>query len=139
MDAAAAQCEIQELPAARGCTYVVPACDFALTLQVGAGFGSEQEMKVARKLGVTDAEVDKLCDAILKALTFGALDPDGIREATGGASRSLGEEGKKKGITTTLPLGLGKIQVMGEIRRVPTNGRLDQQRLVKPRKHSMIC
>ena len=128
MDAAAAHCEIHELPAARGCTYVVPACDFALALQSGVGFSSEQEMKVARKLDVTDAEVDKLCDAILKALSAGALDPDGIREATGGASRSLGEEGKKKGISTTLPLGLGKLQVMGEIRRVPTNGRLDQQR-----------
>ena len=128
MDAAAAKCEIHELPAARGCTYVIPACDFALALQAGVGFGLEQEMKVARKLGVTDAEIDKLCDAILKALTVGALDPDSLREATGGASRSLGEEGKKKGITTTLPLGLGKLQVMGEIRRVPTNGRLDQQR-----------
>ncbi|HEY4330826.1 MAG TPA: crosslink repair DNA glycosylase YcaQ family protein, partial [Phycisphaerae bacterium] len=39
-----------------------------------------------------------------------------------------GEAGKKKGITTTLPLALGKLQEQGEIRRVPTNRRLDQQR-----------
>ena len=51
-----------------------------------------------------------------------------MREATGKASRSLGEEGKKKGLTTTLPLALGQLQAEGEIRRVPTNGRLDQQR-----------
>jgi hypothetical protein len=56
------------------------------------------------------------------------MDPDSIREATGKASRSLGEEGKKKGITTTLPLALGRLQARGEIRRVPVNGRLDQQR-----------
>ena len=31
-------------------------------------------------------------------------------------------------LTTTLPLALGKLQAMGEIRRVPVNGRLDQQR-----------
>jgi hypothetical protein len=33
----------------------------------------------------------------------GPLDPDGLREATGKAVRNLGPEGKKKGLTTTLP------------------------------------
>ena len=126
-DAAVAKTEIHELPAARGCTYVVPASDFALALKAGASF-ADGEMKVAYKLGVTDKEVDKLCDAVLKALGKGPLDPEGIREATARASRSLGEEGKKKGLTTTLPLALGKLQAFGEIRRVPVNGRLDQQR-----------
>src|SRR5205823_3644042 len=56
------------------------------------------------------------------------LKPSQIRDATGSASRSLGEEGKKKGITTTLPLALGRLQVEGEIRRIATDGRLDQQR-----------
>ena len=128
MDLAVEKCEIHELPSARGCTYVVPASDFALALRAGGGFSSDQEMNVARKLGVTDAEVDKLCDAILKALAGRALDPDTLRKAIGNASRSLGEGGKKKGITTTLPLGLSRLQMMGEIRRIPMNGRLDQQR-----------
>jgi hypothetical protein len=64
----------------------------------------------------------------LKALEAGPLDPEGIRERTGGASRNLGEAGKKKGLITTLPVALGKLQAAGEIRRVPVNGRLDQQR-----------
>jgi hypothetical protein len=34
----------------------------------------------------------------------------------------------KKGITTTVPLALGAMQSDGEIRRIPVNGRLDQQR-----------
>jgi len=118
---------IHELPAARGCTYVLPASDFALGLKVGEEFG-KAEMKVAYKLGVTDKEVDKLCDAVLKALEKGPLEPTQVREATGNASRSLGEEGKKKGITTTLPLALGRLQATGHIRRIPTDGRLDQQR-----------
>jgi hypothetical protein len=126
-DAAVAKLEIHELPSARGCTYVVPASDFAFALKCGEGFDAG-EMKIAYKLGVTDKEVEKLCDAVLKALAKGALDPDEIRQATGNASRSLGEEGKKKGLTTTLPLALGKLQAEGDIRRVPVNGRLDQQR-----------
>lgn len=126
-DAAVVELEIHELPSARGCTYVVPSEDFALALKVGEEF-AKAEMKVAYKLGVTDKEIDKLSDAVIKALGKGPLDPGQIREATGNASRSLGDEGKKKGITTTLPLALGKLQAAGEIRRIPTDGRLDQQR-----------
>jgi hypothetical protein len=126
-DQAVASLEIHELPTARGCTYVVPASDFAFGLKAGAGF-NDADMKTAAKLGVTDQEVAKLRDAVVKALEKGPLDPEGIREATGKASRNLGEEGKKKGMITTLPLALGQLQVMGEIRRVPMNGRLDQQR-----------
>ena len=126
-DRAAAKLEIHELPTARGCTYVLPASDFALGLTVGREF-SGGDMKQALKLGVTENEIDKLCDGIVMALAKGPLDPDGIREATGKASRSLGDEGRKKGLTTTLPLALGRLQTAGKLRRVPTNGRLDQQR-----------
>jgi hypothetical protein len=128
-DAAVAKLDIHELPTARGCTYVLPASDFALGLNVGQEFGGG-EMKVAAKLGVTEKEIDKLCDAVLAALqnTGGPLDPDGLRQATGKAWRSLGEAGKKKGVTTTLPIALGRLQARGDIRRVPVNGRLDQQR-----------
>jgi hypothetical protein len=125
-DRAVACAEIHELPAARGCTYVVPACDFALALQ--AAPREDSEMAAARKLGVTDREVDGLSVAVLDALSAGALLPDELRQAVGGAARSLGVEGVKKGISSTLPLALGRLQVFGEIRRVPANGRLDQQR-----------
>ncbi len=75
-----------------------------------------------------DSEIDKLCDSILSSLKNGPLDPEAIRQATGDASRGLGPEGQKKGLSTTLPLALGRLQVEGNIRRIPTNGRIDQQR-----------
>jgi hypothetical protein len=125
-DQAAANLDIHELPSARGCTYVVPAADFALALKVGQGFGGD--MNTARKLGVTDKAVDRLCGKVVAALARETLDPEQIREAVGGAVRSLGEAGKKKGLNSTLPLALGRLQGEGEIRRVPANGRLDQQR-----------
>ena len=128
VDATVAGLEIHELPSARGCTYVLPASDFAFALKISQGFGDEADMKTARKLGVTDNEIAGLCEAIVKALAKGPLDPDDLRQATGGAARSLGEEGKKKGLTTTLPLALGRLQTAGDIRRMPINGRLDQQR-----------
>jgi len=127
IDKAVAELQIHELPSARGCTYILPERDFALGLKVGQTFGGT-DMNVARKLGVTDAEVDKLYVAVLKALKVGPLDPDEIRKSVGTAARNLGPEGVKKGMTTTLPLALGRLQNNGEIRRVPMNGRLDQQR-----------
>jgi Winged helix DNA-binding domain len=126
-DAAVVKLQIHELPAVRGCTYVLPAADFRLALALGDAFGSG-DMAAARKLGVTDKEIDALCKAVLRALTGNVLTPEALRDATGNASRSLGDEGKKKGLTTTLPLALGRLQASGDIRRVPVNGRLDQQR-----------
>jgi hypothetical protein len=125
-DAAVARVEIHELPSARGCTYVVPASDFALALKVGQGFGDE--MKTVLKLGVTNAEIDKLCAQVIKSLEHGSLEPEELRKAAGGAVRNLGEEGKKRGLTTTLPVALGRLQACGEIHRISTNGRIDQQR-----------
>ena len=126
MDAAVAKAEILELPSARGCTYVLPAIDFALALKLSQGFAGE--IKIAEKLGVSAKEIDKLCHSVLAALEKGPLDPEGLREAAGKAVRNLGEEGRKKGLTTTLPVALEKLQSTGDIRRIPANGRLDQQR-----------
>ena len=126
VDDAILKLEIQELPSARGCTYVVPACDFALALKVGHGFSDEG--RTAEKLGVTSKEIDRLGSSIVKALAKGPLGPEELRTAAGGAVRNLGEEGKRRGLTSTLPLALGRLQAEGEIRRIPANGRLDQQR-----------
>jgi hypothetical protein len=126
VDAAVTRLEIHELPAARGCTYVLPAVDFALGLAAGAGF--QGALDTARKLGVTEREVDRLCAAVLKAVEREALEPEQIRTAVGDLARSLGADGKKKGLSTTLPVALGKLQAAGEIRRVAVDGRLDQQR-----------
>ncbi|HZS42355.1 MAG TPA: crosslink repair DNA glycosylase YcaQ family protein [Polyangia bacterium] len=129
VDAELAALAIHELPSARGCTYVVPSADYAVALRAGQGHGDAAELATAKKfLGVTDGEVDKLCRAILDALAKGPADPKDLKESLGGAVRHLGDAGKKRGMTTTLPLGLGRLQSRGEIRRVPVNGRLDQQR-----------
>ncbi len=127
VDAALAKAGIHELPSARGCTYVLPASDYALGLKVGQSFG-ESEMKTARKLGVMDEEIAHLRAAVTRALVKGPLDPEALKAAVGDAARNLGPEGVKKGIATTMPLALGLMQSAGEIRRIPVNGRLDQQR-----------
>jgi len=127
IDAAVAALEIYELPSARGCTYVVPAAHFGLALQVGRG-APEGDVKTLAKLGVDRAEIDKLCAAVIDVVGDSPLDPAELKTRLGDTVRSLGEEGRKRGQTTTLPAALGLLQAAGEIRRVPVNGRLDQQR-----------
>ncbi|NYE95826.1 hypothetical protein FHU41_002076 [Psychromicrobium silvestre] len=128
VDADVAQASIHELPVVRGCTYVLGAEDFPWALQLGTG-AAEATVKVLHRLGVEQAEVDSLAEQTLAVLQErGPLDPKDLKNSLGDAVRSLGEEGKKKGASTTLPTALGLLQADGRIRRVPVNGRLDQQR-----------
>ena len=128
-DADLAALRIHELPTPRGCTYVLGENDFAWALSLGQG-AAEATAKVLDKLGVDRSEIQALADKTLKLLasTDGPLDPKQLKERLGDAVRSLGEEGKKKGASTTLPTVLGLLQADGRIRRVPVNGRLDVQR-----------
>ena len=127
VDAAVAAVDVCELPSARGCTYVVPASDYNVALTVAQAFVGG-DMRTAAKLGVTEKEINTLCEKIVATLGDEPLDPDAIKKLTGKAVKNLGEEGKKKGMVTTLPLALGLLQSAGRIRRVPVDGRLDQQR-----------
>ncbi|WP_237759937.1 DNA glycosylase AlkZ-like family protein [Arthrobacter alpinus] len=128
-DADLAALAIYELPTARGCTYVLGENDFAWALSLGQG-AAEATAKVLDKLGVDRSEVQALADKTLQLLENAdvPLDPKQLKDQLGDAVRSLGEEGKKKGASTTLPTVLGLLQADGRIRRVPVNGRLDVQR-----------
>ncbi|WP_427004975.1 DNA glycosylase AlkZ-like family protein [Pseudarthrobacter sp. H2] len=119
---------ILELPTARGCTYVLGRDDFAWALQLGKD--AEEAFRVLGRLGVDRSEITLLEDQVLHTLAEASapLDPKQLKEELGDSVRSLGEEGKKKGAVTTLPTALGILQAQGRIRRVPVNGRLDQQR-----------
>lgn len=132
-DADVVALRIHELPTARGCTYVLGEKDFAWALTLGKP-AAESTLKVLDKLGVAREEVRALESQTLQILQDaatkgdGPLDPKQLKDLLGDAVRSLGEEGKKKGAATTLPTVLGLLQADGRIRRVPVNGRLDQQR-----------
>jgi hypothetical protein len=107
---------------------VVPAADYAVALAAGRAFGGVTERRTAEKLGVGESEVERLREAVVEALGTAPMDPKALHAAAGDAVRNLGEEGRKRGLATTLPLALGDLQAAGRIRRVPINGRLDQQR-----------
>ncbi len=129
VDKAVAEVEIHELPAARGCTYVVGKDDFATALRAGKGAASGGDARTAERFfDFGAAELSRLSEKVLIALEEGPQDPKQLREVLGDNIRNFGQEGKNRGITTSLPIALGHLQEKGQIRRIPTNGRLDQER-----------
>ena len=100
VDTAVAGLAIHELPSVRGCTYVVPASHYATALTLAQAHAPPADAR--------------MCDAVVDALQDEPLDPAAIKERLG----------------TSEPLGdtLSRLQAEGRIRRVPVNGRLDQQR-----------
>ena len=92
VDAAVAALDVHELPSARGCTYVVPATDFALALIVGQAFGGG-EMNVARKLGVDRQGRRQAVRQGARGAGEGPLDPEG----TEGGRRACREEPRRGG------------------------------------------
>jgi winged helix DNA-binding protein len=128
VDADVLALRIYELPSARGCTYVLGAEDFGWALKLGKD--SADVFRVLGRLGVDRGELTLLEEQVLHALAEARrpLDPKQLKDELGDSVRSLGEEGKRQGASTTLPTALGLLQRDGRIRRVPANGRLDQQR-----------
>ena len=114
IDQAVANLLLHELPSARGCTYVVPAADFALALECARGSG-HSEMATAQKLGVTTRDLEQLEAAVQQALKGGPLDPAALTDACGSKARQLGEAGKKKSLNSTLPVALGRLQAQSAI------------------------
>lgn len=129
VDQAVANLEIYELPAARGCTYIVPKQHFAIALALAQFPGDEPKMDTGeRKLGFTWEQIDNLKSAVLSALKAGPADPRQLKAELGDKVKSFGADGKKYGITTDLPGVLQRLQKEGQIRRIPLDGRLDNER-----------
>ncbi len=121
--------ELQVLPAARGCIYVVPREQGALALSLARDLSARTGARVQQKAGVVAGELQQLGLAVVEALGEGALGTAALRKALpAGAVRSLGEQGKKVGVTSTLPPALRRLEFAGRIYRRPVQGRLDHER-----------
>jgi hypothetical protein len=86
-------------------------------------------LKDYEKAGVDPKEVTALGQAVLATLKAGPLTTDALRKALpAGAARSLGEAGKKIGMSSTLPSALRELEFNGQIERTLEGGRVDSDR-----------
>lgn len=112
--------------AVRAGNMLVPMPDVPLALAAGVDAQAARTAKLAKMAGVTAEEIAKLGAAVARAMKAGPLPPDELRAALPAELvRSLGEDGRKLGDLTTLPVALRDLQMRGIVRRLPVDARLD--------------
>jgi hypothetical protein len=130
LDHAQESSQVQVSPAARGCIYLVPALHVPLALRIAEDQHRKKIDRELEKAGSSLKEVTERAEAVLATLQAkGALTTDALRKAAPAeALRSLGEQGKKVGVSSTLGPSLRELEFAGKIERTLEGGRLDTER-----------
>jgi hypothetical protein len=129
LDAAVQSGALNVTPAVRGCIYVVPRPELPLVLRIAEEMWRPRTERELDKAGSSWKEVETLAAAIEKTLARGPMTPDALRKALPpGAVRSLGEAGKKIGLSSPLPVALRQLEFAGRVTRRLEGGRLDSER-----------
>jgi len=130
IDAALQDGRIRVSPAARGCIFLVPEDEAALAMAMAEDLSSKRNARDMSKLGVEDAELDAVGEAVLARLgDAGPLTTDALRRSLPeGTVRSFGAPGKKIGVSSSLPPTLRRLEFAGAIERTPVTGTLDCER-----------
>ncbi len=130
LDADVAARALQPIPAARSCIYLVPRRHVALALRHAESTWRKRAEQEIVKAGATWKEVLSAGRAALETLGKAELSTDALRRALPkGAARSLGDAGKKIGLSSTLPTALRDLEFRGLLERRPETG-LDSERYV---------
>ncbi|MEZ4267490.1 MAG: crosslink repair DNA glycosylase YcaQ family protein [Myxococcota bacterium] len=129
IDAAVGQGELRVVPGVRGCMWVVSRADAGLALGLGDAENRKRLLREMAGLGVARAELDRLGAATLAVLAAGPVTNEALRAALpDDAVRSLGDAGKKKGHSTTMPTALRLLEGDGRIVRLQADGGIDSNR-----------
>lgn len=129
LDEAVAQSRLQVIPAVRGCIYLVPRAEVPLVLRIAEEQYRKRADREHEKVGIAPSELADVGEAVLKALRKGPLSTDALRKALPeGTVRSLGEKGKKVGLSSTLPPAVRHLEFEGKVERTLEGGRLDSER-----------
>src|SRR5215212_447861 len=111
--------EAQIVPAVRGCMYLVPRRDVPLALRMADVVSRSRHERDQEKAGIRPGEVEGVGKAVLETLRErGPLTTDALRKALpSGTVRSLGEVGKRVGISSPLPGALRMLEFDGHVER----------------------
>jgi hypothetical protein len=120
----------QVVPAVRGCMYLVAARHVPLCLRVADRLSRARDEREHVKAAIRPGELADVGRAVIDLLrSRGPLTTDALRRTLPeGTVRSLGEAGKKIGLSSTLPPALRRLEFDGLIEREVDGGRLDSER-----------
>lgn len=129
VDADLAAGRLRVANAARGCIYLIPEQHRGLALAIADRLQRPRLEKDCQKVAIDRSEIEALGAAVLEALARGPLTTDAFRGILPpGTIRTLGDAGKKAGISSPLPLTLRFLELDGRIERVPVGTTLDTER-----------
>ena len=122
--------DLRVVPAARGCVYLAPRADVDLCLAVAELQSRARVEREHTKAGIEKGEIDEVAAAAFATLKkHGQMSTDALRRALPqGVVRSLGDAGKKVGISSPLPPALRRLEFDRKIERRLEGGRLDSER-----------
>jgi hypothetical protein len=130
LDQVVARQKLLVLPAVRGCMYLVPRRYRATVLRLADRLTRARNQRDEERAGIQPGEIEKLAEEVLRLLDrLGAATTDALRRALPpGLVRSLGETGKRVGISSPLPPTLRRLEFQGLVERVLRGDRLDTER-----------
>lgn len=122
--------EAQVIPSVRGCIYLVPREEVPVALRAADFLSRARALRDQERAGIRRGEVEKVAKEALALLRkSGPLTTDAIRKSLpDGIVRSLGDAGKKVGVSSTLPPALRHLEFQGSVERTLEGGRLDTER-----------
>lgn len=132
LEAAAAKGDVRVSTAVRGCMYLVSRRDHRLALAIAESLSRARLDRECEKAGMETGEIAALGKQIVKLIgKAGPLSTDALRkQLPAGAVRSLGDRGKKIGLSSNLPPTLRVLEFEDRIERQLETGRLDSERYV---------
>lgn len=130
LDAEVTAGRVRVVPAARGCIYLVARDEVPWALRLADQLTSRRSEREQERAGIRPGELEVLGERVVAALReHGPLDPNALRKALPDeAVRSLGDAGKKVGLSSTLPPALRRLELDGRVERRLDGGRLDSER-----------
>ncbi len=129
LDEMSARQDVQVIPAARGCMYLVARPDVPTYLSFAAEGFRKRNQREMEKVGCDAAEFAAVRDAAVAALQAGPMTPAQLRAALpDGVVRPFGAAGKKIGLSSALPSALRDLEFDGVAERGHEGGRLDSER-----------
>jgi hypothetical protein len=131
LDTALTEWQLQVVPAARSCIYVVPGEDAPRAIRFGFAAWQKRTVADCVRAGSSEAELMTAVAATAEALGTEPQTTDELRKVLPeGVIRPLGELGKKTGMSTIFPAVIRWLEVAGQVERLPADGHLRNERYV---------
>src|SRR5213593_2425840 len=118
--------KLVQMETLRGCTMLVPRDQAAVALRIRTRTFTELAKQTRQQMPVTDLEMEKLKNAILRTLESGSKTIDQLhRGAPRDLVRDFGPELKRIGFTNSLSLALNLLKEEGRVIKIQSRRRLD--------------